>query len=142
MAADELMATHKSHRAPKSGPTMKKKSENDKKKSGVSDNKQQNPKAFSFTSADKAKILKLHTVEKEQKRIHLPTIDRNYGDPPPFVVVVQGPPGVGKSLVIKSLVKHFTHQNVPEVRGPITIVQGSVSVLHSSLVFSYILNEL
>ena len=44
--------------------------------------------------------------------------------------------------MIKSLVKHFTHQNVPEVRGPITIVQGSVSVLHSSLVFSSILNEL
>ncbi|CAN6902885.1 unnamed protein product, partial [Brassica oleracea] len=125
MAADELMPTHKSHRNPKSGPTMKKKSENDKKKRGVPDNKQQNPRAFSFTSADKAKILKLHAAEKEQKRIHLPTIDRNYGDPPPFVVVVQGPPGVGKSLVIKSLVKHFTHQNVPEVRGPITIVQGS-----------------
>ncbi|RID48923.1 LOW QUALITY PROTEIN: hypothetical protein BRARA_I05396 [Brassica rapa] len=124
MAADELMRTHKSHRAPKSGRTMKKKSENDKKKRGISDNKQQNPKAFSFTSAAKAKILKLHAAEKEQKRIHLPSIDRNYGDPPPFVVVVQGPPGVGKSLVIKSLVKHFTHQNVPEVRGPITIVQG------------------
>lgn len=28
--------------------------------------------------------------------------------------------------MIKSLVKHFTRQNVPEVRGPITIVQGSV----------------
>ncbi|XP_009118525.1 ribosome biogenesis protein BMS1 homolog [Brassica rapa] len=124
MAADELMPTHKSHRAPKSGRTMKKKSETDKKKRGVSDNKKQNPKAFSFTSAAKAKILKLHAAEKEQKRIHLPTIDRNYGDPPPFVVVVQGPPGVGKSLLIKSLVKHFTHQNVPEVRGPITIVQG------------------
>lgn len=28
--------------------------------------------------------------------------------------------------MIKSLVKDFTKQNVPEVRGPITIVQGSV----------------
>ena len=44
MAADELMPTHKSHRAPKSGRTMKKKSETDKKKRGVSDNKKQNPK--------------------------------------------------------------------------------------------------
>ncbi|VVB12709.1 unnamed protein product [Arabis nemorensis] len=35
-----------------------------------------------------------------------------------------GPPGVGKSLVIKSLVKHVTHQTLPEVRGPITIVTG------------------
>ncbi|CAH8391677.1 unnamed protein product [Eruca vesicaria subsp. sativa] len=125
MAAKESMPSHKSHRAPKSGPTLKKKAENDKKKRGVvSDNKQPNPRAFTVRSSVNAKTSKLHAVEKEQKRIHLPTIDRNYNDPPPFVVVVQGPPGVGKSLVIKSLVKHFTHQNVPEVRGPITIVQG------------------
>ena len=35
--------------------------------------------------------------------------------------------------MIKSLVKHFTHQNVPEVRGPITIVQGSE--LHCPVAF-------
>ena len=40
MAADELTS---SHRARKAGSTMKKKSENDKKKRGVSDNKQPNP---------------------------------------------------------------------------------------------------
>ncbi|KAJ4895376.1 P-loop containing nucleoside triphosphate hydrolases superfamily protein [Raphanus sativus] len=125
MGADELVPSHMSHRAPTAGPTMEKKSEIDKKKRGVvSDKKQQNPRAFADKSAVKAKREKMRDVEKEQRRIHLPTIDRNYGDPPPFVVVVQGPPGVGKSLVIKSLVKHFTHQNVPEVRGPITIVQG------------------
>ncbi|KAG2260227.1 hypothetical protein Bca52824_079521 [Brassica carinata] len=125
-AADELMSSHKSHRAPKSGPTAKKKSENDRKKRGirVSDNKERNPRAFAVKSAVKAKREKIRDAEKEQRRIHLPTIDRTYGEPPPFVVVVQGPPRVGKSLVIKSLVKHFTHQNLPEVRGPITIVQG------------------
>lgn len=37
--------------------------------------------------------------------------------------------------MIKSLVKHLTHQNVPEVRGPITIVQGYK--LHCSLDFLY-----
>ncbi|KAG2267559.1 hypothetical protein Bca52824_062114, partial [Brassica carinata] len=124
MAADDLMSSQKSHRMRKSGPTMRKKSEIDKKKRGVADNKQPNPRAFSVRSVVKAKRLKIRAVEKEQRRIHLPTADRTYGEPPPFVVVVQGPPGVGKSLVIKSLVKHFTHQNVPEVRGPITIVQG------------------
>ncbi|KAH0905795.1 hypothetical protein HID58_037622 [Brassica napus] len=124
MAADDLMSSQKSHRTRKSGPTMRKKSEIDKKKRGVADNKQPNPRAFSVRSVVKAKRLKIRAVEKEQRRIHLPTADRTYGEPPPFVVVVQGPPGVGKSLVIKSLVKHFTHQNVPEVRGPITIVQG------------------
>ncbi|CAH2038734.1 unnamed protein product [Thlaspi arvense] len=124
MAGDELMPPQRSHRTRKSGPTMRKKSEIDKKKRGVSDNKQQNPRAFAVKSGVKAKRLQARSAEKEQKRIHLPTIDRTYGEPPPFVIVVQGPPGVGKSLVIKSLVKHFTHQNLPEVRGPITIVSG------------------
>jgi len=31
---------------------------------------------------------------------------------------------VGKSLLIKSLIKHYTKHNMPEVRGPITIVSG------------------
>lgn len=44
MAADELMPSHRSHRTPKSGPTMRKKSEIDKKKRGISVNKQKNPK--------------------------------------------------------------------------------------------------
>lgn len=39
----------------------------------------------------KAKRLQSRAVEKEQRRLHIPTIDRSYGDPPPFVVVVQGP---------------------------------------------------
>ncbi|CAA0172743.1 unnamed protein product [Arabidopsis thaliana] len=124
MAADELMPSHRSHRTPKSGPTARKKSELDKKKRGISVDKQKNLKAFGVKSVVHAKKAKHHAAEKEQKRLHLPKIDRNYGEAPPFVVVVQGPPGVGKSLVIKSLVKEFTKQNVPEVRGPITIVQG------------------
>ena len=53
MAADELMPTHKSHRNPKSGPTMKKKSENDKKKRGVPDNKQQNPRVTPSQSLER-----------------------------------------------------------------------------------------
>ncbi|CAL9213962.1 unnamed protein product [Arabidopsis halleri] len=124
MAADELMPSHRSHRTPKSGPTARKKSEQDKKKRGIEVNKTPNFKAFGYSSALRAKKSKSHAAEKDQKRLHLPKIDRTYGEAPPFVVVVQGPPGVGKSLVIKSLVKDFTKQNVPEVRGPITIVQG------------------
>ncbi|OMO75683.1 hypothetical protein CCACVL1_16107 [Corchorus capsularis] len=115
--------SHKSHRSRQSGASAKKKSK-DKNKNQNSDPKQQNPKAFAFRSNAKAKRLQSRAVEKEQRKLHLPVIDRSYGEPPPFVVVVQGPPQVGKSLVIKSLVKHYTKHNLPEVRGPITIVSG------------------
>ncbi|CAN8311472.1 unnamed protein product [Cochlearia groenlandica] len=127
MAVEEFTPPQRSHRARKSGPTMKKKTEKDKKKRGVTDNKQRNPRAFGVKSAVKAKHLQNRSAEIEQRRARNPTIDRNYGESPPFVIVVQGPPGVGKSLVIKSLVKHYTHQNLPEVRGPITIVTGKRS---------------
>ena len=44
-----------------------------------------------------------------------------------MVVLVQGPPGVGKSTLIKCMVKHFTQQNLAEVLGPITVVAGASS---------------
>lgn len=31
---------------------------------------------------------------------------------------------VGKTLLIQSLVKHYTKQNLSDVRGPITVVSG------------------
>ncbi|KAH9659559.1 ribosome biogenesis protein bms1 [Citrus sinensis] len=53
-------------------------------------------KAFGFTSSVKAKRSQMRATEKEQRRLHIPTIDRSYGEPPPYVVVVQEPPRLGK----------------------------------------------
>ncbi|XP_023739396.1 ribosome biogenesis protein bms1 [Lactuca sativa] len=133
--------SQKSHRSRQSGPSAKKKSDTDKKKRGLTDDKKRdpstdkkkrdltddkkrNPKAFAFNSTVKAKRLQSRASEKEQRRLHIPTIDRNTGEPAPYVIVVHGPPQVGKSLLIKSLIKHYTKHNIPDVRGPITIVSG------------------
>ncbi len=43
---------------------------------------------------------------------------------PPVVVLVHGPRGVGKSTLIRALVKHYTKQSLGDVRGPVTIVAG------------------
>ncbi|XP_024985545.1 ribosome biogenesis protein BMS1 homolog isoform X1 [Cynara cardunculus var. scolymus] len=114
----------KSHRSRQSGPSAKKKSDTDKKKRDLTEEKKQNPKAFAFNSTVKAKRLQSRASEKEQRRLHIPTIDRTTGEPAPYVIVVHGPPQVGKSLLIKSLVKHYTKHNIPDVRGPLTIVSG------------------
>ncbi|KAE8076582.1 hypothetical protein FH972_015221 [Carpinus fangiana] len=116
--------SHKAHRSRQAGPKKKAKSDKKKKKNISENDKKQNPKAFAFSSSVKAKRLQSRSVEKEQRRLHVPVIDRSYGEPAPFVVVVHGPPKVGKSLLIKSLIKHYTKHNMPEVRGPITIVSG------------------
>ncbi|KAI4368302.1 hypothetical protein MLD38_016876 [Melastoma candidum] len=113
--------SHKAHRVPVSGPSSKK---NKKRNKDKNQQPNHNPKAFTFSSSVKARRLQSLSVEKEQRRLHLPFVDRSYGEPPPFVVLVHGPPKVGKSLLIKSLVKHYTKHNLPEVRGPITIVSG------------------
>ncbi|CAI8616694.1 unnamed protein product [Vicia faba] len=122
MAVNDAGQSHKAHRTRQAGPKKKIKS---KKKHNADDGQiMQNPKAFGFSSSKKVKRLQSRAVEKEQRRLHVPIIDRTYGEAPPFVIVVQGPPGVGKSLLIKSLIKHYTKHNLPEVRGPITIVSG------------------
>ncbi|XP_060671177.1 uncharacterized protein LOC107435087 [Ziziphus jujuba] len=118
--------SHKVHRSRQSGSSAKKKKAKSGKKKGdnFENDKQQNPKAFAFNSSAKAKRLQARSVEKEQRRLHVPSINRSYGEPPPYVVLVHGPPKVGKSLLIKSLVKHYTKHNLDEVRGPITVVSG------------------
>lgn len=116
---------HKAHRQHKSGAKARKKKGKGKGDAGDdAGGQQKNPKAFAFQSAAKAKRLQARSAEIEQRRLHVPIMDRSIGEPPPFVVVVQGPPQVGKSLLIKCLVKHYTKQNLPEVRGPITVVSG------------------
>ncbi|XP_024034772.1 ribosome biogenesis protein BMS1 homolog [Citrus clementina] len=119
--ADMEQQPHKAHRARQSGSSAKKISKSEINKQ---DKKKPNPKAFGFASSVKAKRSMMRTAEKEQRRLHIPTIDRSYGEPPPYVVVVQGPPQVGKSLLIKCLIKHYTKLKVPEVRGPVTVVSG------------------
>ncbi|KAI3895558.1 hypothetical protein MKX03_025832, partial [Papaver bracteatum] len=43
----------------------------------------------------------------------------------PYVIVVHGPPKVGKSILIKSLIKHFLEQNPDHKRGPNTVLTGN-----------------
>merc|ERR1719354_1506761 len=57
------------------------------------------------------------------KKHHIPLVDRTPLEPPPVVVVV-GPPKVGKSTLIRCLVKNYTRQKLGEITGPVTIVSG------------------
>jgi len=44
--------------------------------------------------------------------------------PPPIIVAVVGPPGVGKSTLVKSLIRRYTRQTLNDIRGPVTIISG------------------
>ncbi|KAI8474956.1 MAG: ribosome biogenesis protein BMS1-like protein [Monoraphidium minutum] len=127
----------KAHAKKKSGGKAQKQRKADKKKSkeagdgeakeggGSGPPKGQNPKAFAFQSAGKAKASRARSAEKEQRRMHVPMAERAAAtDPAPFVVLVQGPPKVGKTSLIQAIVKHYTKQNLGDPRGPITVVAG------------------
>jgi ribosome biogenesis protein BMS1 len=61
----------------------------------------------------------------DQHKLHVPLVDRsNLAQPPPIVVAVVGPPKVGKTSLIRSLVKKYTNHNLQDIRGPITVVSG------------------
>ena len=121
--ADELESgPSKSHRKRQSGPKAEKKKS--KKHSPEDASIQRNPKAFSFKSAVRAARQFRRKQDVETKRHHEPLVDRTPLEPPPYIVAVVGPPKVGKTTLISSLLKNFTRQQLSDVRGPVTIVSG------------------
>ncbi|KAF1742997.1 hypothetical protein MXB_4211 [Myxobolus squamalis] len=83
-----------------------------------------NPKAFTFRSSKRAARSQTRILDVATKRHHVPN-DRYDGDiKPPIIVVVVGPPRVGKSTLISSLVKRYNRQQISNIRGPITVVSG------------------
>lgn len=49
-------------------------------------------------------------------------MDRIPDEPPPRLVAIVGPPGVGKTTLLKSLVKRYAKETLSEPQGPITVV--------------------
>ena len=116
----EVEPEAKSHRSRQSGPKALKK----KRKAKDEDGKKGNQKAFAFKSAVRAARSTRRTLDKQSKKHHVPVVDRRPREPPPAVVMVAGPPRVGKSTLISSLIKNYTRQSVVDVKGPVTIVSG------------------
>eukprot|EP01054_Gregarina_sp_Poly1_P005693 Gregarina_sp_Poly_1__5692@NODE_2_length_28028_cov_167_134223_g1_i0_p2_GENE_NODE_2_length_28028_cov_167_134223_g1_i0NODE_2_length_28028_cov_167_134223_g1_i0_p2_ORF_typecomplete_len1075_score187_84RIBIOP_C/PF04950_12/7e02RIBIOP_C/PF04950_12/2e77AARP2CN/PF08142_12/6_3e24PduVEutP/PF10662_9/1_1e12GTP_EFTU/PF00009_27/9_2e10AAA_22/PF13401_6/2_1e05AAA_16/PF13191_6/4_1e05Adeno_IVa2/PF02456_15/2_4e05NACHT/PF05729_12/0_00018NACHT/PF05729_12/6e02AAA_30/PF13604_6/8_8e05KAP_NTPase/PF07693_14/0_0002KAP_NTPase/ len=106
----------KQHRPPTAGKKVK------KKKAEVA---RHNPKAFTFSggwkSTQKRAQRQAEIAEKREKFERIVNKSPS-GAAPPYIVVVQGPPGCGKSTLIKSLIKHYTKQSVGAINGPITCV--------------------
>ncbi len=87
-----------------------------------------NPKAFAYQNVNRVKKDVQRTADLSSRRVHIPVRDRlaEVDVLPPILVAVAGPSGVGKTTLIRSLVKHYTKQNVAKVIGPVTVVTGKV----------------
>ncbi|EGW31489.1 uncharacterized protein SPAPADRAFT_140826 [Spathaspora passalidarum NRRL Y-27907] len=85
----------------------------------------QNIKAFAVSAPRKLERMARRTHDVNEKKLHVPMVDRTPDDdPPPVIVAVVGPPGTGKTTLIKSLIRRLTKTSLTEVKGPITVVSG------------------
>ena len=81
------------------------------------DGKPQNVKAFALMSTVCVAQSDKYKLDMQTKKRHLPVMDRTPLVPPPIVVVVVGPPRIGKSTLISSLVKTYSRQPLTDVKG-------------------------
>ena len=98
--------------------------------------------AFAFNSGRRTEKQARRNAERDQTRLHVPMVNRLPEDePPPVIIAVVGPPGVcclvasqvnelthleqvGKTTLVRSLVRRYTKHTLSEVKGPITLVSG------------------
>ncbi|EFC48321.1 ribosome assembly protein BSM1 [Naegleria gruberi] len=119
---------NKEHKARRAGNKFKKREVQRKKKLGVSEEQQKgdyvNNRANTVGKGNAfARDLK-YKLDKFESKLHAPIVSRIYGEGPPKMVAVVGPPKSGKTTLITSLVKQYTKQTLTEVTGPITVRTG------------------
>ncbi|KAL1953963.1 hypothetical protein VTO42DRAFT_1879 [Malbranchea cinnamomea] len=92
------------------------------KKSKKKDRSGHNPKAFAVANPGSTQRQAARSHDIREKRLHVPLVDRLPEEAPPIIVAVVGPPGVGKTTLIKSLIKRYSKQTLSTPLGPLTVV--------------------
>uniref|UniRef100_A0A2S2QUK6 Ribosome biogenesis protein BMS1 n=2 Tax=Sipha flava TaxID=143950 RepID=A0A2S2QUK6_9HEMI len=122
--AEEFDDKKKEHRKRHSGRKAEKKDLKKKLDQDEASARKRNPKAFAINSVVSAQRRFRRAQDLDTKKQHIPLVDRTPLEPPPIVVVVVGPPKVGKTTLINCLIKNFTRQPLTTINGPVTIVSG------------------
>lgn len=123
---------HHKHKAKKAGRGSKEKKKDLKAKKDGSRVDRHNPRAFSVANIVRTKRTIQRNLDRSQKKEYVPLHDRRateVHETPPSVIVVMGPPKVGKTTLIRSLVKLYTNHSLTTVTGPITVVAGKTKRL-------------
>ncbi|KAK1635293.1 AARP2CN domain-containing protein [Colletotrichum phormii] len=93
-----------------------------KDKKGKEHTGEKNPKAFAFSNPGKLARSAARSSDIKERRFHVPQVDRLPDEPPPRLVTIVGPPGVGKTTLLKSLIRRYAKETLSDPQGPITVV--------------------
>jgi ribosome biogenesis protein BMS1 len=88
------------------------------------DGTEDNPKAFAFAHAGRLQKAAARSHDIKEKRLHVPLVDRLPEEAPPRLVAIVGPAGVGKTTLLKSLIRRYTKETISDPQGPVTVVTG------------------
>ncbi len=122
-----MIDNHK-HKHGKEGRGAKEKKKELKAKKDGTRKERHNHRAFSVANIVRTQRNIQRNLDRSQKKEYVPLSDRRTietNESPPSLVVVMGPAGVGKSTLIRSLVKYYTNHSLTTITGPITIVIGN-----------------
>jgi ribosome biogenesis protein BMS1 len=126
MEGGDVIDNHQ-HKQGKEGRGAKEKKKDLKAKKDGSRKERHNHRAFSVANIVRTQRNIQRNLDRSQKKEYVPLSDRRAADSnesPPALVVVMGPQGVGKSSLIRSLVKYYTNHNLTTITGPVTVVTG------------------
>jgi len=119
---------HHSHKTRKEGRGAKERKKDKRAKESGTRKERHNPRAYSVANIGRTQRGIQRNLDRSQKKEYVPLEDRRQltvtHETPPSLVVVMGPSQVGKSTLIRSLVKLYTNHNLSTVTGPITVVTG------------------
>lgn len=115
----ETTQVHRAHRAAQAGPKSAKAKGRERHKNSF------NPKAFIAAHPFAADKQVRRNAELDQQRLHVPMVNRTPDtEPPPVIIAIVGPQGVGKSTLMRSLIRRYTKHTVANIAGPVTVVAG------------------
>ncbi|EJK44831.1 hypothetical protein THAOC_36599, partial [Thalassiosira oceanica] len=115
---------NRGHKAVKSGRGAREKKRAKKDKRDGNQKERHNSRAFGVANTVRTQRSIQRNLDRAQKKEYVPLSDRRAAraeEGPPPVVAVVGPPGVGKSTLIRSLVRMYTNHSLADPTGPITV---------------------